>query len=300
MALRRRDVIVASVVAFFAWAFITHLLPATRFLPYAFLAGVAFTIAVCGWVLLTVSRRPYTYNEADLYGSVHVAFVKPQIWATEKKALSARSEYLREPLYAPSFVISGMIDGLIDLILRDFVRSWYDRISSQPAFTIEVDRAIRAALANILERVLAVDLVELTTSRFVPIITQHLRDFYEAERVVKGKRLSRNVTESDELDLAIAGKYKDGNLHPAASLAFSNLKSIQQQHLRSIVMRLLPQILPKSMTSSPAVTVLIKEIVSCAVLYPITQMLSDPDTWNQLIENYVRNLTKPNRVSLAS
>jgi sorting nexin-25 len=193
-----------------------------------------------------------------------------------------------------------MIDGLIDLILRDFVRSWYDRISSQPAFTIEVDRAIRAALANILERVLAVDLVELTTSRFVPIITQHLRDFYEAERVVKGKRLSRNVTESDELDLAIAGKYKDGNLHPAASLAFSNLKSIQQQHLRSIVMRLLPQILPKSMTSSPAVTVLIKEIVSCAVLYPITQMLSDPDTWNQLIENYVRNLTKPNRVSLAS
>lgn len=106
---------------------------------------------------------------------------------------------------------------------------------------------------------------------------------------MRGRKLSRNITDSEELDLAIAAKYKEGRLHQAASLAYSNTKPIQQQHLRSIVSRLLPKVMPANMATSPAVNVLIKEIVACAVLSPVMQMLADPDTWNQLMEGYVRN-----------
>jgi sorting nexin-25 len=42
------------------------------------------------------------------------------------------------------------------------------------------------------------------------------------------------------------------------------------------------------MSTSPAVNVLIKELVACAVLFPVMQMLADPDMWNQLVEGYVR------------
>ena len=195
---------------------------------------------------------------------------------------------MMEPLYPTSFVISDSIDVLIGLILRDFVKSWYGNISKSPTFVNEVDRATRAALGDIRDRILAVDMVETVVSRIIPLITDHLRASYEAERVVRGRKLSRNITDSEELDLAIAAKYKDGRLHPASSLAYSNTKPIQQQYLRNIVYRLLPKVMPMTMTTSPAVNVLIKEIVACAVLSPVMQLLADPDTWNQLMEGYVR------------
>ncbi|KAH8170898.1 PX domain-containing protein [Sarocladium implicatum] len=44
------------------------------------------------------------------------------------------------------------------------------------------------------------------------------------------------------------------------------------------------------MTASRSVSILIKEIASCAVLFPIIQLLSEPDTWNQLMENFGRSM----------
>ncbi|KAG9575316.1 intermediate filament, regulator of G-protein signaling, partial [Aureobasidium melanogenum] len=120
--------------------------------------------------------------------------------------------------------------------------------------------------------------------------TNHMRDFYNAERIVRGKNLSRDMTESEELDLAIAAKFRDGKLHPAAALAFSDTKLLQQTHLRRLVAKILPLVMPEYMKTSAAVTTLVKEIVACAVLTPIILMLSDPDFFNQLIENSGRTM----------
>ncbi|KAF1965539.1 intermediate filament protein-like protein [Bimuria novae-zelandiae CBS 107.79] len=291
MALKRRDVVLATVAVFIAWGYLTHYSPALRFLPYAFVAGVLATLALQAWLMLTTAWDQDLRNGGNVdYGPRHVAFLAPDKWKAERAALTKRSEYMMEPLYPASFVISDSMDVLLGLILRDFVKSWYGNISKSPTFVNEVDRAVRAALGEIRDRLLAVDMVEVVVSRMIPMITDHLRAAYEAECVVRGKKLSRNVTESEELDMAIAAKYKEGRLHPAASLAYSNTKLVQQQHLRSIVARLLPTIMPRNTTTSPAVNVLIKEIVACAVLSPVMQMLADPDTWNQLMEGYGRSL----------
>lgn len=290
MELRRRDVILSAIAAFIAWGYAVHWFPALRWLPYAFLAGAVTAVAAIAALFILPAPSPSFEDDSVRRPKRHVKFVEKGQWNREVKELEKRAQYLREPLYAPSFVISDNIDGLLDLILRDFVRSWYDKISTRPSFIIEVDRAVRTALASIRDRILDVDLVETGVSRVVPIITGHFREFYEAERSVKGKKLSRNVTESEELDFAIAGKYRDGKLHAAASLAYSNTSLVQQQYLRSTVTRLLPKVLPRNMTTSPAVNVLIVEIVACAVLYPLMQMFSDPDFWNQLVESQGRAL----------
>jgi sorting nexin-25 len=124
----------------------------------------------------------------------------------------------------------------------------------------------------------------------VPILTGHLKDAYDAEKVIRGEDLRREVTESEHLDLAVAAKYKNGQLHPAASLAYSDTKLVQQQYLRDMVVKILPDLLPPEQRASGVVEVLVREIVACAVLSPVMQMLSDPDFWNQLMENYVRLL----------
>jgi hypothetical protein len=237
------------------------------------------------WSTVAWKDRP-NYDERS-YGARHAAFVRPERWKKEVEALTKRNEYMMEPIYPASFAVSDSLDVLIGLILRDFVKSWYGSISKSPTFVNEIDRCLRAAIGELRDRILAVDMVEIVVSRIIPIITDHLRASYEAEQIVRGRKLMRNVTESEELDLAIAAKYKEGRLHPAASLAYSNTKPIQQQHLRGLVAKILPKVLPPSMMTSPAVNVLVKELVACAVLSPVMQMVADPDMWNQLMEGYV-------------
>ena len=290
MALRARDVFIAAFIAFVAWGFLISWAPILRFLGYAFVAGASTTLlAITALILLSARKKQNVCRLARRSPRI-AAFVAPEAWEEETEWLSTKAIYRRTPLYPPSFMISDSLDGLLDWILRDYVTSWYSKISPSSNFVNEIERAIRIALINISDRLFAVDIVEIAVSRIVPLVTAHLKDFYEAERTVRGKNLNRNITESDELDIAIAGKYRDGKLHPAASLAYSDLKLVQQDYLRSIIVRLLPEVLPESMIKSRAVSVLIKEIVSCAVLAPLMQMLSDPDTWNQLMEAYGRTM----------
>ncbi|KAL9101171.1 MAG: hypothetical protein Q9163_003549 [Psora crenata] len=290
MALTAREVFITAFVAFVAWGFLISWAPILRFLGYAFVAGAVITWAGLGALLLLTSRTRQDVNRTTSRSSSIPAFITPQAWQEEMLYLSRGRLYEKSNICPSSLVISQGIDGLLELVLRDYLTSWYSQISSAPTFLNEIDRTIRSALIELRKRIFAEDIVEVAISRLVPRITKHLKDFYEAERAVRGINLNRNVTESEELDIAIARKYGDGNLHPAASLKYSDLKLVQQEYLRRIVVRALPVLLPENILNSRAVFLLITEIASCAVLAPLMQMLSDPDTWNQLMEAYGRTV----------
>ena len=286
MALRARDVILAAFVTFVAWGYLINWAPILRLLGYAFTAGASIILLSAGALIILSSEYSKHADNVTWRRPRTAAFVAPQAWKEETDWLLTKSIYRRTPLYPESFMISDSLDDLLDLLLREYVSSWYCKITPSSSFVNEIERLVRTALINLRNRILEADIVEVVVSRVVPLITSHLKDFYEAERTVRGKNLNRNVTESLELDLAIAGKYREGKLHPAASLAYSDLKLVQQEHLRRIVVRLSPEVLAESMIKSRAVSVLIKEIVACAVLAPLMQMLSEPDTWNQAMEVY--------------
>ncbi|APA14893.1 hypothetical protein sscle_13g096630 [Sclerotinia sclerotiorum 1980 UF-70] len=290
MALSRRDVILAGIAVFFAWGFATNWIPTLRWVGYAFVAGLIVPVVGLIALLLLTSRGSQYAEERIVRRPNGPAFLAATRWKKEIAALRTRQIHIRKPLVPDSFIVSCALDDLLDLILRDFVASWYGSISRNPTFTNSVDKTIRLALVNLRERFLAIDLVEVVTTRFVPILTGHFKEFYNAEVAIRGKNLNRSVTESDELDLAIAAKYNDGKLHSAASLAYSDLKLVQQEYLRDLTQKLLPEILPESAIGSRAVAVLIRELLACAVLFPIMQMLSDPDMWNQIMEAYGRSM----------
>ncbi|XXG95924.1 tRNA (guanine-N(7)-)-methyltransferase (tRNA(m7G46)-methyltransferase) [Hypoxylon texense] len=289
MALNGKDVGLAGIVCFVAWGYATSWFPAIRWAGYAFVSGVVVSLLAC--LLLLLTSRGSAYYQRNRSSRPNAAsFTAANSWLKETTALRIRQTYIKTPLYADSPAVSRALDDLLELIIRDFVKSWYSNISKNPVFANEVDKAIRHALAGIRDRLFETDLVEVVTSRIVPILTAHFRDFYDAERAVRGRKLNRDVTESEELDLAIAAKYKDGKLHPAASLAYSDTKLVRQDHLRHTVSKVLPKVLPSNLLNSRAVYSIIREIVSCAVLFPILHLLCEPDTWNQVMENYGRSM----------
>ncbi|KAL8849635.1 MAG: hypothetical protein Q9221_005402 [Calogaya cf. arnoldii] len=288
MTLRARDVALAATFAFIAWGFATHWIPLLRYLGYAFTLGFLLAVIALGLLGAFTVKKKHDAIRRPVRSPTSLALTAPNRWQQGIAWLSEQALYKREPLYPPSFVISESLDCLLDWLLRDLVTSWYHNITDSTSFVNSIDSAIRLALTDIRRRAFAIDPVDVGVSRIIPIITRHLKDFYEAERVIRGKNLNRNVIDSEELDLAIAAKYKDGRLHPAASLAYSDPKVVQQEYVRKIVVRLLPEMLPENIIKSRAVSVLIKEIVSCSVIVPLLQLLSDPATWNQLLEAYGR------------
>lgn len=286
MALKRRDAILAGAVAFIAWGYAVSWFSALRWAGYAFGSGILVALVAFLGALLLFARNP-----VDRRPRPRAAFfLGAQSWRDEVAALRKRQAYDRPSLGLPSQRVAMAVDNLLNLILRDFVKVWYNAISPNPEFPDEVDRAIRLAIIRLLDCLREKDLVELVISRVVPILTAHFRDFYEAERSIRGKKLNKSVTESEELDLAIAAKYNDGKLHPAASLSFPDTKMVQQDYLRGLIAQIMPKVMPRHMLSSRAVSIIVKEIVSCAVLSPVMQILSDPDTWNQIMENMGRSM----------
>ncbi len=308
--------LLASLAAFVAWGYATHWFPAIRFAGHGLVAGVL--LAGCSLLAVVVTARVDIGGVVPRRARTGAAFAAPAVWARETAALRARVAYSPAPLYAAMPRLSAALDGLLASILQKNVRSWYAQLGSpKPGqadlsrFPDLVDAAVRRALGQLRDRLLAVDDVVLVlTSRVVPLLTEHFRDFNEAERAVRGRKLNRSVTESDELDLAIAAKYKELRaarllqaggvaatpalgLHPGAQLAYADASTrfLQQDYLRRLVGdRLLPQLLPPGFLASRPVAALVREIVACAVLYPVLQLLADPDTWNQLMENYGRTV----------
>ncbi|TVY76152.1 tRNA (guanine-N(7)-)-methyltransferase [Lachnellula suecica] len=290
MALKRRDVILAGIASFIAWGYAVNWVPALRWAGYAFVAGLILPVVGLVALLLLTSKGSQYGGRNDLVRPKGPAFIATESWEKEIVALRKRQRLPWQPLYPEDLKVSNALDELLEFILRDFVSSWYSNISKNPVFISQVDKTIRFALETLRDRLLELDVTEIVTTRFVPILTAHFRDFYEAEKAIRGKHLNRSVTESEELDLAIAGKFRDGKLHPAASLAYSDTKLVQQDYLRNLTKELLPKLLPERVIASRAVGVLIEELVSCAVLTPVMQMLSDPDTWNQVMEAYGRSM----------
>ena len=143
------DWILACIVAFFSWAFLVHWIPPLRLTPYAFLAGATTIILGFVFVIVSTSRGVHHNVQKPLPATTWLALTSPEAWATETASLKQRSIYHEIDVLPSSSLISLNIDALLDLTQRDFVKSWYSRISSGATFPNEVDRAVRIAVSRI-------------------------------------------------------------------------------------------------------------------------------------------------------
>lgn len=221
-----------------------------------------------------------------------LAFSTPAAW----QAVLTRSQWSSSTpqplphLYPESPLISNALDDIFSLIVRDFVLTWYFTLSPSPAFPTSVSVAIHASIQNIVTRLEGLDLPSLVVRRILPKITAHIEQFRQSEVALQGAGLERHLTQADELDLLLAGRYagRGGKLHPAVdNLSSMVTKQTEEAHLRGLVERILPLILPPNEAGSRVVRIVAREIVTCVILGPVMDMLADPDFWNRTIDQLV-------------
>lgn len=205
----------------------------------------------------------------------------------------------------PSLVpplVRASIDHVLALILRDFVRSWFGRLSPSLAFPHELEQTLREALGALIDRASRVDLADVVVGRIVPLLTAHLDGFAKAETALSGASSRRSTLlggggPADGLaDVFLVQAFggpavsnnSSGGLHRAISGQAVDARPAQEAHLRLLVEGILARILPER-NKSPIVEILAREVVTCAVLMPVVEMLADPDFWNRLLDEQVRS-----------
>ncbi|ESK92717.1 hypothetical protein Moror_15970 [Moniliophthora roreri MCA 2997] len=254
------------------------------FLGLAFLALHVFL----GHIL--DSRKSPPHNRLA-HAERTLSFSSPAAW----QAVLTRSKWSQNtpqslpPLLPESALVSSAINDILIMIVRDFVLTWYKEISSSPSFPMAVSSVLHDSLSTLLDRAAAIDLPALVVNRILPKITQHIELFRQSEMALRGAGLERRLTQSEELDTLLASKYASGRdsgkLHPAIeNLSTGFTRQTEEMHLRHLIDRALPHILPETENKSKALKVVVREIVACAVLYPVMEMVSDPDTWNKAID----------------
>jgi sorting nexin-25 len=252
-----------------------------------------------GFLSLTIFIGHYLDSRRQLIrGSVHqaarpFAFSTPAAW----QAVLTRSQWSQNttqslpPLYPQSPEISAALNDVLNKVVRDFVWSWYNDISSSPSFPTAVSSLLHASLAELLRRASSIDLAALIVRSILPKITTHIDQFRQSEMALRGTGLERKLTQSEELDLLLASRYAGkgaARLHPAIdNLSTTFTKQNEEMHLRQLMDRVLPFLLPETEAQSKALRIMAREIAACTVLYPVMEMIADSDFWNRMIDQVV-------------
>lgn len=261
------------------------------------LSPLIILVFVVGFLVLNVAlayvldvNRPPTPATVTIVGRP-LAFSTPAAWqaALTRSQWSHKPPQSLAPLYPDSAAVSSALNDILTMIIRDFVLVWYREISSSPAFPTAVSATMNSSLQRILARTSTMDLPALIVKRVMPKITAHIDQFRQSEIALRGAGLERRLTQSEELDLLLASRYASrggGKLHPAIdNLSSTFTKQSEENHLRELVDRALPHILPEKEARSKVFKVVVREIVACSVLYPIMDMLADPDFWNRSVDS---------------
>lgn len=228
-------------------------------------------------------------------------------WSRERMAAArdarldsaATRARLASPAVTELFLLGETIDQFVELVLQEFVHSWYRNINkaideTSDPFTDLLRSQLRLVVGVLDSRLREVDVADMVVLQLLPIATEHFARYVDAEAAVRNKsRYSEGVPPADstERHRQVAARYNRGKLHPAvapnANPASPQAKQQWTKYLRKRVQRLIPLLVSRSTADCQPVVIIVRELLVNLVLGPTTTMLADPDFYNQLIVKVV-------------
>lgn len=215
---------------------------------------------------------------------------------------------IRDPQISfKSFNITSDISAQIDLtvlwstnLLRNaFFSPHKNELTSRSVFLLVLQELLCEVFAKIISALQNIEWNSLVMTRIVPILSHHVRYFKQASTLLS-QYGTRNLTKSEELDVAIASLYRDGDLHRAIvgpeRRLLSGSSPFELDFWRPIASRIIEETLPVREKNSHILRPLLSEILATCIFQPTISMLSDPDYWNQTIDIYLTRLISEQRM----
>ncbi|XP_004379375.1 sorting nexin-19 isoform X2 [Trichechus manatus latirostris] len=163
------------------------------------------------------------------------------------------------------------INRTIQMIIRDFVSSWYRLVSQDPAFEEEMEAAMKGLVQELRKRMGMVDRHALA-HRVLTLCGCHLQSYIQAKAATAAKQ--NGPIEPSQLWEAYCQATAP---HPAVQSP-----SAEVTYMRDIVDVLLQGLVPKPHLETRTGRHVVVELITCNVILPLIGKLSDPD-WIHLV-----------------
>ncbi|XP_054381426.1 sorting nexin-19 isoform X2 [Pongo abelii] len=162
------------------------------------------------------------------------------------------------------------INRTIQMIIRDFVLSWYCSVSQEPAFEEEMEAAMKGLVQELRRRMSMMDTHALAQS-VLTLCGCHLQSYIQAKEATAGKN---GPVEPSHLWEAYCRATAP---HPAV-----HSPSAEVTYTRGVVNLLLQGLVPKPHLETRTGRHVVVELITCNVILPLISRLSDPD-WIHLV-----------------
>ncbi|KAJ1770866.1 tRNA (guanine-N(7)-)-methyltransferase (tRNA(m7G46)-methyltransferase) [Coemansia sp. RSA 1843] len=221
-----------------------------------------------------------------------------------------------EPPTVDQLALSGYpqvqreVEQLAHLVVRDFVHKWFGEITADTSFPRCVHMQLVQAIDAVAERIneSCVDPAELVVTQVLPLATAHIHAVRNAEALVgqqedTGAQDTAASVMDQQTRVARAYAAQPGiRWHPALLstannpeshvLAPDGCKLAVRAHVRKVVDLIVPLVLPPEQSGLAAHCVLVREILTGAVVGPAVASIADPDTVNQLLGSQLERLIR--------
>ena len=171
---------------------------------------------------------------------------------------------------------------LIDNIIRDFIRTWYENVGEGKLFISETRDSLEMLCLEGYKRGSQIDSHYLT-EQVIVVFHGHLERFNKAMAIVKAKdpKLRLSISSSQLL----CQTYESQLCSKPPSLSSS---AAELSYLRNVVDSLLAAMIPKDTFSCNTGRFILREILTVQVVKPLVELLTDPDWICQAVIEILR------------
>ncbi|KAI9542307.1 hypothetical protein NQZ68_020654 [Dissostichus eleginoides] len=194
---------------------------------------------------------------------------------------------MNPPLYSPEheWRLNNEIHNAVHKAVRDFVSSWYRTLL--PEVEGEFERAVRNSMLEsvmeLKERARRVDRKALV-QRLLELYGCHLQSYMAARHIQSTQKESLNLWRLySEVDAP----------HPAVSSASAELS-----YSRALVNLVLNVLVPYPQMETRTGGYMVTELITCNVLLPLINRVSDPDWLNQTIVDVITKSREPQEINV--
>ncbi|KAG4066493.1 hypothetical protein HA402_007129 [Bradysia odoriphaga] len=180
------------------------------------------------------------------------------------------SRHLNIPSWKGLFVDQGLdeaVDRFYTRILTSFVESWFSLLSKDEDFVQALKQNLREATCRLIIKLKELNAPELLTNKLLPCIFSHYETIKKMlDDGVSLDKLAKTVVLNDR----------------AVHLAVLN-RQTEIDYLRSVSTFLIPRLSSNENFNSKVFFSLVRELLTCWVLLPLMDVISDPNLINLLI-----------------
>ncbi|XP_064597089.1 uncharacterized protein LOC135463654 [Liolophura sinensis] len=179
--------------------------------------------------------------------------------------------------------VNDEIERFLNLVMRDFVQSWYKTISLDPDVLEEIHEILYQATLHICKARLAKLNVKKVTCDVIKLFQQHLGAVLLSKAFVRSqpKRRRSSTTRVSSLEEAFELKY---GYHVALENETSEIN-----YVRSLVDIVLVRLLPIQIHRCRIARALVTEILTCNVVLPLIKMMSSPEWIHKAVKEIFGN-----------